>query len=1270
MRSYNCSRLLLLFSVLLLCHAARQRRISSSGSGKNGNQVFQPRSPLLNLKRVLQAIDPPPNCTSLNAGSFFDESKPHQHQQQKQHHHNRLECFLWNLKVGIPQQSFEKHWVTITVHDMVCTNFRLYGLRSNSTSNSNSSVAASFLVGSSLLSSHEQDDLSELRLSVQRVSATCQGRYHSTGGLAGNIVATVEESAPTSPALDLLVGVRGKRSTDNNQNNNQSKNSNSSNSSATVKLPSSFETIECETSLGCESIQFSGSISAKMIQTFSGMIGRHITQTLQQQVCPLMTKTVDPIVTAYLKNFDDLVQQYLEDGVAVTVGDTSGTNNSIAFTRNHQPIDHSNHLETKNLIEYPAIRWTLSFLNEQLRNHLQTGWIPLPAPSIHGGDSHHMSQECIDSFRGISGWVKSIFGPRPRIRLPQYLRHMVFSIPDDIGANGTIVLDISELVVEGLDQMDVLQVLEPLPSRSKDMQTKLVSRKGFSVVLPVKLEVHWPKLQGPGFSSKEDIDVSVPPKLQESFRLTINVTQIDASLSSLIQVGDWESTSLLQVVDAVQRFVKSRNLDDLACLFRTLHSVQLSKDGSLVFHNILVDAIRLSRDKKDVPDGSLEADLDHTINTILELFLVDYADLWTHLVRGLVRGPGSRRLNRFVEDWIQKHSGQQGSCSGGGQSPPATSSPGHWVNFTKFEILNTLNRYLNHSHTIKSVNDFMQCLAERVEAAVDDDDYRTYYHIANHDVYGFDRDVSSAVVSSVIAKEIAIDSNLDLLASISSILKDGTNLFVEPGKIFAIRNDNIPTNVTISRIELRNWDSMRRLQIMKPSGDTSLASSLVFGEKATSEGVEVGYTPLSWMTSNATDGSVSSSKGPPEITLVVNVGGYNISGQVNVTLFGSLDANVEVNIDYDLNRLENLTITRLLEEINCALLPAMQIRFLPGTTKIAFGKYFGANMTAAIGGRNFSLSTKDYPGFLELSNDALSWSQDFSRNMVNYVVEDWIESSSSKCPGVFVPDDDHRDKKDHGGKPIYWLWRDSTTLWIIFGLIVVMQGGLVFVSRSQSQDGDSRELIQANDSGSVEASSRTTPLLSSYQELMSQPSSETFERNSVIKQNNSIDNFIIRDICEEWNDEDEPQGILEDQLVEECQEAPKISIFNSDKTPESIKYLVPVMIVGTIVLFLCSNLSVGASVDLSVQLSQQSIGIPGIFQFSLGNTVSEMYQAGIYPLLILVVCFSGIWPYAKVRLFVAVDYFESHLSVYIVSLTFPPSLKAIVNALFLDETEF
>jgi len=360
--------------------------------------------------------------------------------------------------------------------------------------------------------------------------------------------------------------------------------------------------------------------------------------------------------------------------------------------------------------------------------------------------------------------------------------------------------------------------------------------------------------------------------------------------------------------------------------------------------------------------------------------------------------------------------------------------------------------------------------------------------------------------------------------------------------------------------------------------------------------------------------------GPPEITLVVNVGGYEISGQVNLTLFGSLEANADVGIDYDLNRLENLTISRLFEEIECALLPAMQIRFLPGTTNLAFGKYLGANLTADIGGRNFSLSTQDYPRFLEMSNDLLSWSQEFSRSMVNYAVEAWLKMSPSKCPGVVAPedDDDHDDKTHHGGKPIYWLWRDSTTLWFIFGLIVVMQGGLVFIfsSRPQSEDGD---ILGSNNAEGAETASPTAPLLSSYQELMT-------------KQTNSFDDVIIRDICEEWNNEDEPQGILEDQLVESREEEHNISIFDSDKIPESIKYMVPVMIVGTIVLFLSSNLSVGASVDISVQLGQRSIGIPDLFTFSLGKTVSEMYMAGIYPLLILIICFSGIWPYAKLLL--------------------------------------
>mmetsp|Transcript_18565 Transcript_18565/g.39041 ORF Transcript_18565/g.39041 Transcript_18565/m.39041 type:complete len:616 (-) Transcript_18565:672-2519(-) len=181
---------------------------------------------------------------------------------------------------------------------------------------------------------------------------------------------------------------------------------------------------------------------------------------------------------------------------------------------------------------------------------------------------------------------------------------------------------------------------------------------------------------------------------------------------------------------------------------------------------------------------------------------------------------------------------------------------------------------------------------------------------------------------------------------------------------------------------------------------------------------------------------------------------------------------------------------------------------------------------------------------------------------------------------------------------------------------------------------NSKSMRSASASASTSTSAAPSlhlPLLSSYRELMIDPISETNKQNNSA----SIDDVVLRDICEEWIEEsDEPQGILEDQLVDEqpIPEDPAASIFDSDKIPEAIKYLVPVTIVGTIILFLSSNASVGASVDLSVRFGLRPINIPGLFQFSLLKTAAELYGAGIYPLLVLIVCFSGIWPYAKLLL--------------------------------------
>ena len=771
--------------------------------------------------------------------------------------------------------------------------------------------------------------------------------------------------------------------------------------------------------------------------------------------------------------------------------------------------------------------------------------------------------------------------------------------------------------MEGLDEMDALQVFAP--SESEDLKTKLVTDRGFSIALPIELEIRWPALQG------QKIGVSARPTLRESFRLTVNVTHIDLALSSMIQVVDLESISLPQVISAVQKYIESHNSHDLACLIRTLHSVELVKDDSLVFRDILIDAIRLSRDKKDAPGGSLEADFDHVINTVLDLFLTDYADLWTHLVRGLVRGPGARRLNHYVESWIERHSKTNGDLPDDGKCPSISTSPGQWANFSKFEILNTFNRYLDHSHTKKSLNDFFVCLAESIEEVVDSNDDLSQNYAPDQTFYF--QDIVDGILP-YLPDDSIVSSLIDMAASLFEGFKNNMNFNLDSGKGFSIQKDVSETRISLSNFELRNWDSIQKLQIMKPSGDTTLFSNFLYGEEESSVG-EVGNGDTTTLQiSNSMAESTFLSKGPPEMALNVDLDGNLISGQVNLTVFGGLDASTEMNVDYDLNRLENLTMSRLLNEIDCALLPAIQIRFLPSATNLSFGKHFGANLTAAINGRNFSVSTNDFPRFFEMSSDALSWSQEFGRTALNLAIEKSIESSTSKCPGIVKPNNDHQDEKG-GEKDIYWLWRDSTPLWILLGLIVIMQGVLLLIRPVQTQDGKIHGPIQIGDGTETDAMQHTTPLLSSYEELMSDPSSESGEQIQDIKRSNSIDDHIIRDICDDWNEEDEPQGILEDQLVEEF-EGLKISLFNSEEIPEVIKYLMPIMIIGTIFLFLCSNLSIGASVDLFVESGQRSIGIPGIFQFSLSNTVSEMYMAGIYPLLILVLCFSGIWPYVKV----------------------------------------
>lgn len=96
---------------------------------------------------------------------------------------------------------------------------------------------------------------------------------------------------------------------------------------------------------------------------------------------------------------------------------------------------------------------------------------------------------------------------------------------------------------------------------------------------------------------------------------------------------------------------------------------------------------------------------------------------------------------------------------------------------------------------------------------------------------------------------------------------------------------------------------------------------------------------------------------------------------------------------------------------------------------------------------------------------------------------------------------------------------------------------------------------------------------------------------------------------------------------------PTSLIFHT-KISHIMRFLIPLAIVATIVVFMVSNFSVGAWVDIKVSRPDGStiLMIPAVTTFSLGKTVTDMYHAQVYTLMTLVLVFSGIWPYVKLLL--------------------------------------
>ncbi|KAL7428836.1 hypothetical protein ACHAXM_001427 [Skeletonema potamos] len=87
-------------------------------------------------------------------------------------------------------------------------------------------------------------------------------------------------------------------------------------------------------------------------------------------------------------------------------------------------------------------------------------------------------------------------------------------------------------------------------------------------------------------------------------------------------------------------------------------------------------------------------------------------------------------------------------------------------------------------------------------------------------------------------------------------------------------------------------------------------------------------------------------------------------------------------------------------------------------------------------------------------------------------------------------------------------------------------------------------------------------------------------------------------------------------------------VFSKD-IPFIIRLFIPFVIMANIALFLSGHLSLGGTVNISGGFAGQSFNVDGFFEFSMVKSTIEMWNAGARALAILIVIFSGVWPYTK-----------------------------------------
>eukprot|EP00980_Cylindrotheca_fusiformis_P003483 scaffold781_cov132-Cylindrotheca_fusiformis.AAC.2 len=1037
------------------------------------------------LLLLLQLLIP-----SASSSSFIQAPKDVDCNDEQYRH--TLQCWLYRLQLPIPDQNFDDWKFTLQIRDMTCSELEIQNIRASVDNASSNDTGSS----------------SVFHVQVGQVAATCQGKYHVSGGISGKVKvhvsaanAAVSQQENDEDGVKVSIELEGSRP-----------------SEGGIVSPFRIITRSCETHLSATSVHFTGSMSAKLIQAFEKPIRHYITDTLQETICPTLPQQIDPLVNQYIQQFNDWKQQYMPSNNA-----TLFSNNATIFLQQHEQEQRilqvhntrTNH-RTVNPLDWAVPQSIFNYANDQLERHLQRGWFP-----FNSNEGPCADEDCAMFAKGISGWIPERYQRQLSIPIPAFL------IPKTISYGPLEIVLPSNVVLSGIQDLQELQTTKIFTNHS----------------LVVKL------------SNVQLTLIHSQQRLTEFFDVALNISSLESSILASknnssssedgIRVSNWDKWSLKKVIRAVEDYYDNQDFTKLSCLIATIDHVELSQHWltKMVFQSLTVTPVNDVSSK-----GELEHDLDQVISQVSQMLLDDYSQLWTLLSQGLIQGPGRQYLNQSLKQWLQEQSKACPSSSAVLSSDSTTTHDDDeddqpwWIDFTKWKFLYRLNDLIQNN--LNDVNHYLDCLQRAIQ--------------------------------------------------------------------FFVQTELENTGMVDSQFYAEHWNTLTELQVLRPEEPKLLTTKLAVGDV--------------------------NKQAVPQATFSLHVDNETIVGNavVNVTLFASAKAQSSTQVEYNLNDLENISLATILQHGQCGMVPTNKVQVLP-LTGMEFST-IGVNVSIQVqssdhNATSIHISSLDYGDETALAMKAVEWSVGLLRTWINTAMKEW--STLDTCPWADPSDGDSGGKSSN-----HESWMDYPLQWIVAFVLIGAQVGVMKIAETPIRRARRRneERQAAADGGSVDMQqSLQEPLLRDPAEILLEPASMTLEEQreaidqAVLDDMRNLDESLLRDVRQQMLDDQSHEGDERTASSEEGGGEPKgNALFKSEGVPEFARFALPICVVGTIVLLISSNLSVGASVDLSLRLGDENhIRLPGLFEFSLVNTITEFYRAGIYPLLFLVLVFSGIWPYAK-----------------------------------------